>query len=505
MYGTTMGTLNIEVTNDGGESWTSVWTLSGNQGNSWFDSSVSLADYAAEPELKIRITGTTGTSYTGDISIDNMEIVEASDEACDNTISDFPYSEGFESSSFAWNQSTEDNINWTRRTGGTPSSNTGPSSASEASYYMYIEASSPNYPSKNAFLDSDCFDLSSLSEASISFDYHMYGSTMGTLLVQAKIGNGSWTNLWTINGDQGNSWKFAEINLADYVGNDEVVLSFNGTTGTSYRSDIAIDNIQITAGSSDIEDCPTLSFTGISVNAYGGSQDNGTSEIAENGDRLNISNNAWKSIDFSYSVTANTILAFEFKSSQEGEIHGIGFDTDANISSQYTFKVHGTQNWGILNYDTYSGSDWVTYTINVGNSYMGTFNKLFFVGDNDNGPAGDNSSFRNIAIYESGDCNISASSNDLSIETPVYGQDSEREISTIVFPNPTTGEITVFMSELENAEISILNLTGKVLLKEQLLSNNQKISLETLANGIYMVQIKNGDTLVDIQKIVKSE
>ncbi|XP_013421168.1 uncharacterized protein LOC106181354, partial [Lingula anatina] len=50
----------------------------------------------------------------------------------------------FESSSICgFTQSTNDDFNWTRRSGGTSSSYTGPSSAYSGSYYMYIETSSP--------------------------------------------------------------------------------------------------------------------------------------------------------------------------------------------------------------------------------------------------------------------------------------------------------------------------------------------------------------------------
>ena len=35
MYGATMGTLSVEISTDTGATWTSVWALSGDQGNQW--------------------------------------------------------------------------------------------------------------------------------------------------------------------------------------------------------------------------------------------------------------------------------------------------------------------------------------------------------------------------------------------------------------------------------------------------------------------------------------
>ncbi|RMG15754.1 MAG: hypothetical protein D6728_00050, partial [Cyanobacteria bacterium J055] len=46
--------------------------------------------------------------------------------------------------------------------------------------------------------------------------------------------------------------------------------------------------------------------------------------------QVEISGNSWKKVDLGngYTITENTILEFDFQSTAEGEIHGIGFDTD---------------------------------------------------------------------------------------------------------------------------------------------------------------------------------
>ncbi|MEM6829779.1 MAG: fibronectin type III domain-containing protein, partial [Bacteroidota bacterium] len=53
--------------------------------------------------------------------------------------------EGFESGFGNWSFQSYD-LNWTRQSGSTPSSGTGPTGAARGNYYLYIEASSPNYP-----------------------------------------------------------------------------------------------------------------------------------------------------------------------------------------------------------------------------------------------------------------------------------------------------------------------------------------------------------------------
>ena len=103
---------------------------------------------------------------------------------CQSSTNSFPYQQGFESGN-DWFQSTSDDFNWTINSGGTGSSNTGPSSAYEGNYYFYIEASSPNYSYKTATIESPCFDLSNENQAFFNFNYHMYGaSNMGSLALE---------------------------------------------------------------------------------------------------------------------------------------------------------------------------------------------------------------------------------------------------------------------------------------------------------------------------------
>ena len=62
---------------------------------------------------------------------------------------------------------------------------------------------------------------------------------MGTLEVYV---NGNLE--WSLSGDQGNAWAYAQVSLAAYAGTD-VTIQFVGTTGTSFTSDMAIDEISI--------------------------------------------------------------------------------------------------------------------------------------------------------------------------------------------------------------------------------------------------------------------
>ena len=72
----------------------------------------------------------------------------------------------------------------------------------------------------------------------------MYGDAIGELNIWLTDDNG-WTKIDTIAGNQGNEWhlKYIDLDNLNIVGN--FAIAFEGITGSSYTSDIAIDNIYI--------------------------------------------------------------------------------------------------------------------------------------------------------------------------------------------------------------------------------------------------------------------
>lgn len=244
MFGAAMGTLKIEASIDD-ENWNTIYSLSGNQGDSWNEISVSLVEFLGQSHLRLRFTGITASNYTGDLCIDALFIGEGNQDNCENTITFVPYSESFESTDFDWSQSENDDINWTRKYGSTTSMSTGPYSANDGDFYMYVESSRPNYPGKTAILESDCIDISGTEGGVLRFDYHMYGIDIGDLKVRAKSGDDSWTPLWSMESNQGNEWFQANIELSSFNQPSDLVIQFLGTTGPGFRSDIAIDNVEI--------------------------------------------------------------------------------------------------------------------------------------------------------------------------------------------------------------------------------------------------------------------
>ena len=150
-------------------------------------------------------------------------------------------SESFETGSLgAWQQSTDDNFDWSVGVGFTPSFGTGPSFAYDGSSFLYMESSFPNYPALSASIYTPCVDLSAWNNPSFVFAYHMYGLDMGTLMVEVSNDGGlSWDSVWALSGDQGDQWYQASVDLTSYSGNAAVRVT--GTTGAGYTSDFALD------------------------------------------------------------------------------------------------------------------------------------------------------------------------------------------------------------------------------------------------------------------------
>lgn len=145
-----------------------------------------------------------------------------------------------------------------------------------------------------------------------------------------------------------------------------------------------------------------VDFNAYRIDPYGGRQDRVGAALAEDGGvALRLLGNTWKKIDLPYTITPNTILEFDFASSSQGEIHGIGLDDNATITSARTFRIAGSQDWGVDDFANYAGhGELVHYVIPVGQYYTGAVAHLFFVNDQDVASPDAMSVFRHVRVYE---------------------------------------------------------------------------------------------------------
>ena len=77
MFGGDMGSLTVEVSTDGGTTWSgSLWNQAGDQGDQWREVTVDLASYAGATSIMARFEGITGTGFGSDMAIDDFLIQE---------------------------------------------------------------------------------------------------------------------------------------------------------------------------------------------------------------------------------------------------------------------------------------------------------------------------------------------------------------------------------------------------------------------------------------------
>ncbi len=269
--GASVGQLKLEasVTTSGGNTTTfaPIWSVSGNQGSNWNVAQVNVPALAVGGSIQFRLTGTTASSFLGDIAVDQFcvkaVVMGCTDPLANNynaaaTVSNgsctylscantrtLPYCAEFNNgnlSGFSNVASPADNFNWLVNTGPTVSMFTGPDAGNGGSGgYIYVEASAPNNPFKTAKINTPCIDLGTNLNPAVSFAYHMYGSYVGQLFLEITIDGVNWDVIWLQQGNQGNQWLTETLSLEDYAG-QTVRMRFTGLTFNGWQGDMAIDD-----------------------------------------------------------------------------------------------------------------------------------------------------------------------------------------------------------------------------------------------------------------------
>ena len=134
--------------------------------------------------------------------------------------------------------------------------------------------------------------------------------------------------------------------------------------------------------------------------SYGGPSQDVDSQFIADGASIKLSGNSWAAIPFSYQVTPNTMISFDFTAPIEGELHGLGVDSDLQInydSSGTIFVLHGSQTFfGIRDYKNGDGH----YDIPLGEYFQGYMRYVTLVNDHDVPNPTAESAFSNIIFYE---------------------------------------------------------------------------------------------------------
>ncbi|XP_078690665.1 uncharacterized protein LOC144921492 [Branchiostoma floridae x Branchiostoma belcheri] len=267
MFGDSTGILNL-YTRKQGIMGAAVWTVSGNQGNVW---NLGNAQLDGSGGFNVVFEAVRGDGFRGDIAIDDVTISQDCTPIPTTvlpTTTPYPLASPnctFEVSSICgYRQDIHDSAEWTRHQGQTDSDNTGPgvdhTLGTVQGHYMYFEASSID-PGVTARLLSPTLPIipssSSPTSYCLTFWYHMYGPHIGILNVNRRDSGGSEIPLWRLFDDQGNTWQQGQLPLD---GNTESTVVFEAVRGSSYRGDIAIDDVDVIPYSGQCEFIPAFAM-----------------------------------------------------------------------------------------------------------------------------------------------------------------------------------------------------------------------------------------------------
>ncbi|XP_052271751.1 hemicentin-1-like [Dreissena polymorpha] len=148
----------------------------------------------------------------------------------------------------SWRQDSNDVFNWTFQSGNTNSSGTGPpgdhTTHGGAGKYIYIEASDPRTRGNNAAIVSH--PLPANQPTCLSFFYNMFGADIGNLNVTiVDKCSGQTQMVFHESGNKGEAWKEATVSIPASAVPNEYEIKIGASVGSSFKGDIALDDILI--------------------------------------------------------------------------------------------------------------------------------------------------------------------------------------------------------------------------------------------------------------------
>ena len=79
-------------------------------------------------------------------------------------------------------------------------------------------------------------------------------------------------------------------------------------------------------------------------------------------------------------------------------------------------------------------------------------------------------------------------------------------ISLSVFPNPTSDFLTLKVEDYNNEALSynLLDEQGKLVLNEQIITQDTQVAMSTLARGAYFINVLQANKKIQTFKIIKN-
>ncbi|AFT74188.1 PEP-CTERM sorting domain-containing protein [Alteromonas macleodii] len=144
-----------------------------------------------------------------------------------------------------------------------------------------------------------------------------------------------------------------------------------------------------------------ITFDESNLSGHGAQATSGGFNVTNGGLNLEVFGNYWASLaPIDISTLNNSILSFDFMTTNVGEINGIGFDNDGEIrTGGLVFNFGGTQSYGNQDFArALTANVWYNITIDLANYDLTSFNRMLFIADQDQSGRSTTSNFRNLLV-----------------------------------------------------------------------------------------------------------
>ncbi len=243
------------------------------------------------------------------------------------------------------------------------------------------------------------------------------------------------------------------------------------------------------------------------LRSYANQDAGGTMTIT--GNELFAAGNTWKFKEFIYTSTPNTVVSGEFMPNKQGQIIALAMTQDtAYLQPQFTYRLHGTQHWGV---DAFADNslqlgEWHPFEMQIGQyleqeDLLGQTLYFVYINDDDDGLRNAETYWRNIEVCEDygpetenrEPLRYSIGEGDEPGITGLYPAYRWNQMQLSPYPNP----VSDVLSLPEYGDYELIDVHGRTVAK----GCNDHIDVSGLPAGIYHLKAFGATVRIAVKQV----